>query len=197
MFATGGLDIYSRGIQAAVAEDVCKLGQILCHRVEGPRKQVAQVVRKNLPRVDLCSLTKRLHLPPDVAAAKRLSGFCHKYAAFLHAPGPQISGQGVLQLFRQKDRPGLALEHDHSRPGAHRLYRDIGQLAHADAGSADRLQDQTQPCVLLPLCRPDEPLVLRPAQLTLLPAEKLSLDAKAVRPAVLPAAIAEKAVETG
>ena len=47
MFDAGGHDIDSCSIDAAVAQDVCQLGNVLFDAVESAGKELAQVVGEN------------------------------------------------------------------------------------------------------------------------------------------------------
>lgn len=60
-------------IDAAVAQDVRQLGDILLHPVERTGKQLAQVVRKDLAGLHARLFAERLHLCPDIASIVRLS----------------------------------------------------------------------------------------------------------------------------
>lgn len=51
------VDIDTSGIDAAVAEDVGELGNVFFDAVEHPGKQMPQVVRKDLSRVNIGLLT--------------------------------------------------------------------------------------------------------------------------------------------
>ena len=48
MLRAGGNNVNSSGIDTAVSEDICQLGDILFYSVECSCKQVSQIVGKNL-----------------------------------------------------------------------------------------------------------------------------------------------------
>ena len=68
MFGAGGHDIDPGGIDAAVAQDICQLCNILLNAIEGPGKKFAQVVGKDLGGIDLCRMAQPFHLRPNVAS---------------------------------------------------------------------------------------------------------------------------------
>ena len=68
MFRAGGHDIDPCGINIGMAEDVCQFGDVLFNRVEGSRKQMTKVMRKDLLGRDSGALAEFLHFPPDVTA---------------------------------------------------------------------------------------------------------------------------------
>ena len=67
-----GHDIDSGGIDTAVTQDVGQLGNVLFDAVEGPGKQLSQIVGKHLAFLNTGSFAQLLHLPPDAAAVQRL-----------------------------------------------------------------------------------------------------------------------------
>lgn len=73
MFGAGADDIDSRRVDAAVTENVGELGDVLFYSVENTSKQMPQVVRKHLVRIDVRFHAQRLHIPPDIRPADRLA----------------------------------------------------------------------------------------------------------------------------
>lgn len=71
----GRYDINSSGVDAAVAEDIGELGNILLDAVKRAGKQVTKVMRKDLARVDVRVPAKLFHFAPDVRAADGLARF--------------------------------------------------------------------------------------------------------------------------
>ena len=69
MFVAGGDNINSCGVDTAVTEDVCELGNVLFYAVECSCEQVAQIMRKHLLRIYPCLLTKAFHFTPYVSSA--------------------------------------------------------------------------------------------------------------------------------
>lgn len=78
VLVAGGNDIDSGCVDTAVAENVGKLRDILFNAVKSAGKQMAQVVRKDLVRIDSRLLAKPFHLPPDVCAAQRSARSCNE-----------------------------------------------------------------------------------------------------------------------
>ena len=66
-------DIDTGRIDACVSEYIRELGNILLYSVEGTGEQVAQIMREDLARRDVCLLAQSLHLLPDAISADRLS----------------------------------------------------------------------------------------------------------------------------
>ena len=73
MLRTGGHDIDSRGIDAAVAQNIRQLGDVLFDTVECPGKQLAQIMGKNFGCRYSGLSAKLLHLPPDAAPVQWLA----------------------------------------------------------------------------------------------------------------------------
>lgn len=78
VLGAGGDNVNPRGIDAAVTENICKLGNILFNSVEHTGEQVAQVMRKHLLRIDICLYTECFHLSPDIRAAYGFACAGHK-----------------------------------------------------------------------------------------------------------------------
>ena len=81
MLRAGGDDIDACGIDAAVTENVCKLGNVSLDAVKHTGEQMPQVVRKDLTGINISLRTERFHLPPDVCAADRFAGPCYEDTA--------------------------------------------------------------------------------------------------------------------
>ena len=54
VFFTCGNDIYAGGVDTAVSENIRELCNILFNAVKHSGEQVAQIMRKNFLRVDIC-----------------------------------------------------------------------------------------------------------------------------------------------
>lgn len=175
MFKAGGDYVDSRRVDAAVAEDVCQLYDVLFYAVEHPCKQMAQVVRKDLLRVDAGFFTQAFHLPPDVGAAHGLAGAGDKNCAACDVLLRDIAEQFLLQGLDEKDCPCFALERYDRFAVFDRLYRNKLQLAHPDSRAADRLQNEVQPFVVLLLRRPAKAFILRFGQFLSFRAKDLPL----------------------
>ena len=78
MLRSGGDDINAGRIDAAVSENIRKLGNILFDAVKDTGEQVPQVMGEHLLRVDIRLRTQGFHLPPDVGAADGLTCAGHK-----------------------------------------------------------------------------------------------------------------------
>lgn len=81
VLAAGGNDIDSGCVDAAVAENVRQLCNVLFNPVKCAGKQMPQVMRKDLFRVYPRLLAKAFHLPPDIGAVHRFSCAGDKYSA--------------------------------------------------------------------------------------------------------------------
>ena len=73
MLPAGGNDINTRGIDAAMPQNVCQLGDIPFHAVKGSCKQMSKIVRKDLLGTNLCKTAQALHFLPDVASVHWIS----------------------------------------------------------------------------------------------------------------------------
>ena len=78
VFVAGGDDINSRGVDAGVAQNIGKLGDIPFNLIKNSRKEMPQIVRKDLLRIDICRPAQRLHLTPNIGAAHRLAASCNE-----------------------------------------------------------------------------------------------------------------------
>ena len=73
-----GDDIYSGGVDAGMTEDVGKLSDISLNPIERSRKEMAQIMGKDLIWQYVSLLAQSLHLAPDGAAAYGSSASGHK-----------------------------------------------------------------------------------------------------------------------
>ena len=185
------------GVDAAVAQDIGKAGQVLLHLIEGPGEEVPEVVGKDLPRRHPGLPAETFHLPPEVGPVQWPAVLGDK-----QGPGTDVDSLGVVQqpppeLPGEVDLPRLALVGDDCLPGPYRLQGEESKLADPDAGGADGLHGQEQPLLLVPPGGGEEPLVLPGGELSgLVPAE-LSLDREPPEAAVRPAQKGEEAVQGG
>lgn len=85
VLAAGGHNVDSGGIDAAVPQNIRQLRNILFNAIESPGKELAEVMGKNLGRVDPRCLTQPFHLRPDVASVQRLTGSRHEDNAAMDA----------------------------------------------------------------------------------------------------------------
>ena len=73
MLRAGGNEIYPCGVDRGVPQNVRQLNDIFAGPVEGERKQVAEIVGKNLGGFHARFLAQLLHFPPDLAAGDGFS----------------------------------------------------------------------------------------------------------------------------
>ena len=191
----GGDDIDARGIDAAVAEDIRKLCDVLFQPVKRPREQVAEIMRKDLFRVDVRRFAKGFHLPPDIRAADGLSRPRDKDRACCDVPFFGIAQQLFLQRTHQKHRAHLAFAFDGRLSRLRRLHGDELQLADTDARAADRLKEQIQTVVFLLRRGVQQPDIFRFRQFLVLAAKNLPLTFDRFHLAIVPAEKGEQAAQ--
>ena len=83
VFAAGGHDIYAGGVNAAVPQNIRKLGNVLFNAIKSTGKELAQIVGEYLGGLDPGSPAKAFHLRPDVASVKGPAVSCDKDSAAL------------------------------------------------------------------------------------------------------------------
>ena len=81
MLGAGGADVDTGGVDAAVAQQVGQLGQVLVQPVERAGEQVAEVVGKHFFVGDAGGAAQGLHLAPDVAAVQGCAAAGDEYQA--------------------------------------------------------------------------------------------------------------------
>lgn len=192
VFRAGGHDIDPGGFDAAVAQNVRQLGDVLFHAVEGAGKELTQIVGEYLAGIHPGGFAERLHLLPDVAPVQGISPSGAEEDAGVDPLPFCVIQQQPFQLPRHQDPPGFALAPDGNLPGAHRFHGEVFQLRDPDAGGADGLQDQIQPG-LLP-GRGQQPQIVFFGQLPVFPAVGLPLAPQDLYLAVLPAQEGQQAV---
>ena len=84
VLGAGGYNIDPGGINAAVPQDIRQLCNILLNAIEGPGKELAEVMGKDLGGIDTRCLTQPFHLRPDIASVQRLAGSRHEDNATLN-----------------------------------------------------------------------------------------------------------------
>ena len=191
----GGDDIDARGIDAAVAEDIRKLCDVLFQSVKRPREQVAQIVRKYFVGIDVGVLAHGFHLTPDIRAADGLARPRNKNRSCCDLPIFGVAQQLFLQLPYKEHRAGLALAAHRRLPRLRRLHGDELQLAHANTRTADRLKDQIQTVVFVLLRGVQQPDILGLGQLLFFAAKDLPLAFDRFHFAVVPAEKGEQAAQ--
>ena len=73
VFRAGCHNIDSGGVDAAVAQNIRQLGNVLFNTIKGSGKQLAKIMRKHLACLYMCLFAERLHLCPNTASIQRLS----------------------------------------------------------------------------------------------------------------------------
>lgn len=81
VFRAGGYYVYACGIDTAVTEDVGKLCCVFFYAIEYTGKQVAEIMREYLVRIDVCCLAELFHIFPDICAIYGLTTACNKDTA--------------------------------------------------------------------------------------------------------------------
>ena len=102
VLAAGGNDIDSGCVDAAVAENIRQLGNVLFNAVKHPCEQMPQIMREYFLRIYPCLLAKTFHLPPDVGAADRPACSCNENCTRLYSLLRRIAEQFLLQFFHDK-----------------------------------------------------------------------------------------------
>ena len=137
------------GVDTAVSQNICQLGNVLFDAVEGPGEELPQVVGKHLAFPDTGGFAQLLHQPPDPAAVERFAVSAHKDRARSDAPALCVIQQDIFQLAWNKNRPGLAFAIDGDLTPAYRLNGEELQFRHSDTCSADRLKNQIELFIFL------------------------------------------------
>ena len=195
VFSAGGNDVDARGIDAAVAENVGELGDVLFRTVERPREQVAEIVRKDFAWADVRVCAKGFHLSPKIRAAERLARPRNKDCPCCDMPFLGVVQQLFLQFPYKEHRAHLAFAFDRCLSRPRSFYCDELQLAHADTRPADRLKNQVQAVVFLLPRDVQQPNVFSFGQFFFLAAKDLSLTVDLFHAAVVPAKESEQAVD--
>lgn len=76
-------NIDSSRVDTAVTQNICKFRNIFFDAIEGPDKELSEVVRKDLGRIDACGLTQLFHLRPNNAAFQRIPFSRNKYCSIM------------------------------------------------------------------------------------------------------------------
>ena len=128
MLNTGGHNIDSCGVNAAMTQYIGKLCDVFFNAVKSACKQLSEIVGKHLARFDTGSFTQLFHRRPDVTAIQIFARSCDKDCA-RNDPLPLcVIYQYIFQLARNDDRPGFifAVHGDLAMPN--RLHSKITQL---------------------------------------------------------------------
>ena len=187
---TGGHDIDSGGVDAAVAQNVSQPGNVFFKTIEGTSKQLAQIVWKHLAGLDPGLFAQSLHLRPNIASIQRLSASGDKNRAGTDAVFLCECQQQTAQLSRQQNGSGLTLTANGNLAAADALNGEKPQFTDPDARSADGFQNQPQPGLTF-RCR-QQAQILGFGQFLFLRAVDGILELQALDLAVLPALINQK-----
>ena len=186
VLGTGGADVNAGGVDAAVTQQVRQLGQVTLQPVERPGEQVAQVVGEYLRAVHPGIAAQRFHLTPNVAAVQRLAGTGDEHWAVGDTMAAGVAQELALQAGGQQHAAELTFAPHHGHAFAGGLHGNGRQLADADAGGADGLQQQGNTGAALLTGGAHQGGVLLSGQLPILRAIGLILDAHLADAAVLP-----------
>ena len=84
VFIAGGNNVYPCRVDTAMTENIGQLCNVLFNAVKNTSEQVAQVVRKDLLRIDIGFFAQRFHFTPNIGAAYWLARPCHKNHAVFY-----------------------------------------------------------------------------------------------------------------
>jgi len=191
----GADDIDPGGFDAAVAQNVRKLGNVFLNSVKGPGEELSQAVGENLPGIHACPGAEPLHQSPDAAPVQRCSVSADEDRSGAELFFLRVVQQKPSKLPGDQHRPGLSLAPDHRLSLAHSLESEIFQLRHPDPGAADGFQNQLQ-LWLIPR-RGHKTEVFLPGQLLFLGTVDLFLLPDSPDPALREPQPPKKAVEAG
>ena len=93
MFSAGGDDVDAGGVDVGVSQNIGQFRQIPVDGIKAARKQVPQVVRKDLAALHPSLCTERFHHPPDARAVQRPPRAGDEYPDFI------CGGNGMPQLY--------------------------------------------------------------------------------------------------
>lgn len=71
VFPSGGHDIDTGCFNAAVSQNVSKLGNVLADGIKAAGKKFSQIVGKDFPGIHIRRGTKPLHLCPNITSIQR------------------------------------------------------------------------------------------------------------------------------
>ena len=94
MLITGGDDIDTSSVNAAVTENIGELGDVLFKLVKCSCKEMAQIVRKHLIGIDVCLFAQRFHFTPNICTVDGLARFRNEYRSCF-----DVSFSGIAEQF--------------------------------------------------------------------------------------------------
>ena len=151
--------VNARRFDARMPENIRQLDDLLVCAVKRRCEQMAQVVRKDLPRVDARAGAQLFHFRPNLISRHGLAAFGAKDRAgggFL--PRGKLE-QLAAKLGRQQNGTDFTFERNFCFAVLRRFDGDILHLADADAGGADGFHQEREGAVARGLRRSDQPLV--------------------------------------
>ena len=141
-YSPGFHGINARRIHRGMSEQIGKAHNILFNRIKCPREKVAEIVRKYLCPVHICTLAERFHHLPYICPVNRPSRFGDENTSACYFPLRRIFFQHFAKAFRNDYNAHLALHIDVRPSVSERFHADILQFAHADSCCASRLHKQ-------------------------------------------------------
>lgn len=143
-----GNDIDTRGVDAGMTENVRKLGNIFFDPVEHAGKEMPQVMRKDLRRVDLCRAAQGFHLPPNIRPTDRFAGAGNEEHPAINPVCRRETKQFFLQRTDNQYGSRFPFESNGRFASPDRFHGDKTQFADANTRSANGLQNKVQPLVV-------------------------------------------------
>ena len=151
--------VNARRFDARMPENIRQLDNVLVGAVKRRRKQVAQVVRKDLLRVHARALTEFFHLRPDLITGHCIAAFGAKDRAgsgFL--PRGKFE-QLAAEFGGQQNGTDFTFQSNFCLAVFRRFDGDILHLADANAGGADGLHQERETVVARSFRRGDQPFI--------------------------------------
>ena len=144
MFRASGNYVNSSGVDTAVTENICKLGNILFNAVKYTSKKVTEIVRKNFIGIYICRLAEFLHISPNVCTAEGLACSCDKDTARFNFLFFCIFQKFSLQSLYDKNTSTFSFAENSGFTFSDCLNSDKLKFTYTDTCSANRLQNHVQ-----------------------------------------------------
>ena len=103
----GRHEIDAGRVDAAVAQDIGELRDVLFQFIKRPGKELSQIVRKHLVRAYLCHRAQAFHSGPDVAAVQGPAAARAKQDAACNAAAARVAQKALLELAGDENFAGL------------------------------------------------------------------------------------------
>ena len=100
VLGSGRHDIDPGSVDAAMAQNICQLRDVLFYIIKGTGEQLAQIVGKDLSGVDVGNNAEFLHPRPDIAPVKGIAAPGNEYRPGGNLPFSREIQQKCLQLAR-------------------------------------------------------------------------------------------------